>query len=169
MHRPVKSLPCSSSCCGASFSPVVPVSLGPKCRQLQCRHAQPASVLLSAHPSRLTAIHKATKADSGPITLYTPSSARDAVERATAALKQQGDASEAVRLYKLAMSMQPSEDEARAALYNMGCALAKQKQWAAAAGAITAAINDRGLKISVAQQVCVSVCGGGEGACGPAY
>ncbi|GFH31494.1 acetylglucosaminyltransferase, partial [Haematococcus lacustris] len=50
------------------------------------------------------------------------------------------------------MEMKPTDDEARAALYNMGCVLVKQKQWAPAAACVVKAINDYGLKLSVALQ-----------------
>lgn len=46
--------------------------------------------------------------------------------------------------------MTPNDDETRAALYNMGCALAKQRKWAEAAESIVKAINDYSLKLSVA-------------------
>jgi len=64
--------------------------------------------------------------------------------------KDNKDYAEAVRLYKLAMEMKPNDDEARAALYNMGCAQAKMKQWQPATDNILSAINDYGLKLSVA-------------------
>lgn len=46
--------------------------------------------------------------------------------------------------------MKPNDDEARAALYNLGCALAKQKKWAEASESIVTAINAYKLKLSVA-------------------
>eukprot|EP00198_Chlamydomonas_reinhardtii_P013350 XP_001702687.1 predicted protein [Chlamydomonas reinhardtii] len=46
--------------------------------------------------------------------------------------------------------MQPNDDEARAALYNLGCALTKQKKFSEAVEAIERAINDYGLKLIVA-------------------
>lgn len=49
--------------------------------------------------------------------------------------------------------MQPNDDEARAALYNLGCALTKQKKFSEAVEAIERAINDYGLKLIVALRV----------------
>ena len=51
------------------------------------------------------------------------------------------------------MNMNPSREEARAALYNSACCLTKEKQWQAATDAVTDAINNYGLKYAVAQQV----------------
>ncbi|GIL43550.1 hypothetical protein Vafri_1251 [Volvox africanus] len=81
---------------------------------------------------------------------YQPTSAKDAIETATRVFKEQQDIDEAVRLYRTSLEMNPNEDEARAALYNLGCALAKQKKWAEASESIVRAINDYRLKLSVA-------------------
>ncbi|KXZ41224.1 hypothetical protein GPECTOR_636g744 [Gonium pectorale] len=82
--------------------------------------------------------------------LYQPTSARDAIEVGTRVFNEDKDVDEAIRLYRLGLAMNPNEDEARAALYNLGCALAKQKKWAEAADSIVIAINDYRLKLAVA-------------------
>ena len=64
-----------------------------------------------------------------------------------------GNTSEALALFRRSMSMNPSEEEARAALYNSACCLTKEKQWQAATDAVTEAINNYGLKYAVAQEV----------------
>ncbi|KAJ9527361.1 hypothetical protein QJQ45_025630 [Haematococcus lacustris] len=87
-----------------------------------------------------------------PVAKYSPKDARDAIETALRIHKEQKDYDEAARLYTVAMEMKPTDDEARAALYNMGCVLVKQKQWAPAAACVVKAINDYGLKLSVALQ-----------------
>ncbi|GLC51467.1 hypothetical protein PLESTB_000505700 [Pleodorina starrii] len=92
----------------------------------------------------------ASPASSSSKPLYQPTSARDAIETATRVFKEQKDVDEAVRLYRLSLDMKPNEDEARAALYNLGCALAKQKKWAEASESIVRAINDYKLKLAVA-------------------
>lgn len=51
------------------------------------------------------------------------------------------------------MSMNPSQDEARAALFNSACCLVKEKQWQAAADAVAEACNNYGLKYSIAVKV----------------
>ncbi len=84
---------------------------------------------------------------------YQPTSARDAIETATRVFKEEKNYDEAVRLYRLSLEMKPNDDEARAALYNLGCALAKQKKWAEASASIVTAINDYKLKLSVALKV----------------
>lgn len=83
---------------------------------------------------------------------YQPISARDAVETGLQEFRGKAYA-EAVRLYDAAMALGPNEDEARAALYNKGCALAKLRQWRPASDAVTSAINDYNLKLSVALAV----------------
>jgi tetratricopeptide (TPR) repeat protein len=99
---------------------------------------------------------QATKAEGQKRSLapaYEPSSARDAIETATRLQKEKGDYAQAVLLYVRAMEMRPNDDEARAALYNMGCALAKQKQWDKATDCIMQAVNNYSLKLSVALKV----------------
>ena len=81
-----------------------------------------------------------------------PASAEAAVEQGLEAFAK-GDTSEALELFRRSMSMNPSRDEARAALYNSACCLTKEKQWQAATDAVTEAINNYGLKYAVAQQV----------------
>lgn len=84
---------------------------------------------------------------------YMPESATDAIETGTRVFKEEKNSEEAIRLYQLAMQMQPNEDEARAALYNLGCAYAKQKRWKEASENIIRAINDYKLKLVVALKV----------------
>lgn len=80
-----------------------------------------------------------------------PASAEAAVEQGLEAFAK-GDTSEALQLFRRSMSMNPSREEARAALYNSACCLTKEKQWQAATDAVTDAINNYGLKYAVAQQ-----------------
>lgn len=75
------------------------------------------------------------------------------MERGLAAFKERKDYAGAVKLYQMAMQAQPNEDEARAALYNMGCAHAKLKQWKEATDCVMSAINDYNLRLSVALRV----------------
>lgn len=103
-------------------------------------------------PSRDATIVHATKTDKPQ---YQPKSARDAIETADRVFKQQNDYIEAVRLYQLSLEMKPNDDEARAALYNMGCALTKMQQYKAASDCIMRAINDYSLKLAVALKVCM--------------
>jgi len=94
-----------------------------------------------------------------------PTSAKQAVEDGLAAFNDRKDYAEALRLFKAAMDLKPSEEEAIAALYNAGCAHAKRKEWAEAANVILSAVNDYNLKISVALQVrCVACRWVGTGA-----
>jgi len=48
------------------------------------------------------------------------------------------------------MKLDPSDDEARAALYNSACCYTKLKQWQLAVDATVSAVNDYDLKLSVA-------------------
>ncbi|DBB16251.1 TPA: hypothetical protein ACH3X3_014572 [Trebouxia sp. C0006] len=78
-----------------------------------------------------------------------PASAKVAVEQGLEAFAN-GDTTEALRLFRKGLSMNPSKDEARAALYNMACCLVKEKKWQAAADAVSDACNNYGLKYAVA-------------------
>lgn len=82
-----------------------------------------------------------------------PTTAKQAVEDGLAAFNERGDYAEALRLFKAAMDLKPTDEEAIAALYNAGCAHAKRKEWREATDAILKAVNDYKLKISVALQV----------------
>ena len=129
------------------------------------RHA-PSTHCTSFYPSRRCFVHsrvaplpharhvlQASKADTAQAPAYKPTSARDAIETGTNVLKDRKDAAEAIRLFQLGLEMNPNDDETRAALYNLGCALAKQRKWAEAADSIVKAINDHSLKLSVALKV----------------
>lgn len=48
------------------------------------------------------------------------------------------------------MKLDPSDDEARAALYNSACCYTKLKRWQLAVDATVSAVNDYDLKLSVA-------------------
>ena len=65
-------------------------------------------------------------------------------------LFQEGKYEEALPLFLRAMSQQPNEDEARAALYNAACAHTKLGQWQQAAESVVEAINKYELKLTVA-------------------
>jgi len=82
-----------------------------------------------------------------------PKTAREAVEQGLVAFKERKDYAGAVKLYQMAMKANPDDDEARAALYNMGCAYAKLKQWREATDCVVSAINDYNLKLTVALRV----------------
>ncbi|GAX77479.1 hypothetical protein CEUSTIGMA_g4923.t1 [Chlamydomonas eustigma] len=79
-----------------------------------------------------------------------PKSAKEAVESGLLLFNDKKNYAEAIQLFNTAMQLQPTEDEAMAALYNLGCAYAKMKQWKPASEAIVRAINDYRLKLSVA-------------------
>ena len=48
------------------------------------------------------------------------------------------------------VQLNPSQDEARAALYNKGCCHAQMEQWQEAAEAVQQACNNYGLRLAVA-------------------
>ncbi|KIY95615.1 hypothetical protein MNEG_12345, partial [Monoraphidium neglectum] len=81
-----------------------------------------------------------------------PTSAKQAVEEGLEAFNERKDYAEALRLFNAAMGLKPTNEEASAALYNAGCAHAKQKEWQKASDAILRAVNDYNLKLSVALQ-----------------
>jgi tetratricopeptide (TPR) repeat protein len=82
-----------------------------------------------------------------------PKSAKEAVEAGLLLFKEKKRYAEAIHLFNTAMELKPTEDEAMAALYNLGCAYAKSKQWKPASEAIVRAINDYRLRLSVALKV----------------
>lgn len=128
--------------CRSRFQPFLPATA----------HSMHASAR-GAVASRGSVAAAAAKEKSGKAPLYTPTSARDAIETADARLKKDNDTAEAIRLYKLALDMRPSDEEATACWYNLGCALAKAKQWQPAVDAIVTAVNDYNLKIIVPLKV----------------
>ena len=81
--------------------------------------------------------------------------------------EQKGEAgtAEALRLFQAALALGPTPDEARAALYNSACCYAKQRQWQPAVDAVTAAVNDYDLKLTVAINVRLCQSGAHEAAC----
>lgn len=81
-----------------------------------------------------------------------PASAKVAIETGTKEFEKK-NYSDAMDLYMTAMDMNPSEDEARAAMYNLACVHTQQGRWQDAVDAITSAVNDHNLKISVANAV----------------
>jgi TolA-binding protein len=92
----------------------------------------------------------------------TPSTAKAAVEAGLQEFQQSKDYIEAVRLFKAAMDLQPSSEEAAAALFNLGCAYAKLRNFKGASEAIGTAINEHNLKLTVALQVGCIGCGCGD-------
>jgi tetratricopeptide (TPR) repeat protein len=55
---------------------------------------------------------------------------------------------EALAAYRAAMSMEPNEDEARAAQYNQACAHVRLQQWQEASQCLKQAVNVYNLKYS---------------------
>ena len=92
--------------------------------------------------------HAAKKAD-----VSQPNSAKEAVETGLKVFSEEKNYVEAIRLFNAAMQLKPSSEEAAAALFNLGCAYAKQRKWKEACAALKQAIDDHNLKLSVAVQV----------------
>jgi hypothetical protein len=113
-------------------------------RPYQPRAVRPFTDLRPSRAQRAAGL--AARASSG----YEPKSAKDAIEAGTVAFDKDKDTGEAVRLLTLGLQMGPSEDEAMAAYYNLGCVYAKQKQYKLASEAIVKAINDYNLRLIVA-------------------
>lgn len=83
----------------------------------------------------------------------TPTTAKAAVEAGLQVFQERKDYAEAVRLFKAALDLSPNSEEAAAALFNLGCAQAKLRNFKDAAQAIGTAINEHNLKLSVALKV----------------
>lgn len=63
------------------------------------------------------------------------------------------DTKGAIALFEEAMNLNPDQDEARAAIYNIACCQAQLKNWKASANAVESAVNNYGLKLKVALEV----------------
>ena len=113
----------------------------PSCRRLLPSHLAPPHV-----PSQVAKRLICKSATDSPTT------AKSCVEAGLISFKEQRDYSEAIRLFNLSLTKNPNEEEVTAALYNLGCAHAKLKQWKPATEALLKAINDHKLKLSVALQ-----------------
>ena len=100
-------------------------------------------------PYRRTVIIHAAKQDTTSDSPSLPSTPTACVEAGLAKFEG-GDPQGALTLFQKALTLNPNDDEARAALYNSACALTKLKRWDEAADAVVSAVNDRGLKLSVA-------------------
>ena len=85
-----------------------------------------------------------------PTTATLPTTATACVEAGLAVFETKSDYQGALALFQRALTLNPNEDEARAALYNAACALTKLKRWQEAADAVVAAVNDHNLKLAVA-------------------
>lgn len=99
----------------------------------------------SSSPSLLRATTNDKATETAP-----PTTARLAVEQGLEAFRAQ-DYERAASLFAAALELKPlASEEAAAALYNRACALAKLKRWQPAADCLQRAVNDHGLKLSVA-------------------
>lgn len=88
-------------------------------------------------------------------TQYQPASAKDAIETGLKLFNEEKNYTEAARLFNVALEspdFKANGEEKQAALYNLGCAYAKLKQYKPAADSIVRAINDHNLKLTVALQ-----------------
>lgn len=102
--------------------------------------------------STTSAKHRVHAATNTEASSKRANSAKAAVEQGLEAFSK-GNNTEALGLFQQSLKLDPNDDEARAALYNSACCLAKQKEWQAAADAITKACNEHGLKYAVALKV----------------
>lgn len=135
---------------------------------MQCGlQASAAPAKQTRHVLLQTHLHRCAKAFSSPprwsckraVSQLRASTAQDAPASAKVAVEQgleafaKGNSTEALKLFRKGLSMNPTKDEARAALYNSACCLVKEKQWQAAADAVTDACNNYGLKYVVTLKV----------------
>lgn len=129
----------------ASVTSNTQISLHPLHRQL---HKSPKAF---SSPARKCCTRRATVVRASTAQ-QAPASAKAAVEQGLEAF-QKGDTAAALNLFRQALSMNATKDEARAALYNSACCLVKEKKWKAAADAVSEACNNYGLKYAVALKV----------------
>jgi tetratricopeptide (TPR) repeat protein len=111
------------------------------------------SVSASSIPrlASLRAQAKTSSSSQSPSTPPAPTTARQAVEQGLDAFRGgKGDPERAAALFAAALDLRPNSEEAAAALYNQACALAKLRRWQQASDALERAVNEHGLKLSVA-------------------
>ncbi len=113
-----------------------------------CYHWTPVSQ--TTRSSRSSHGLRVQSRSSGSVKAQT--SAKESVE---AGLKLFSDRKykDALEYFQSALQSSPSDDEARAALYNSACAHAKLKQWQPATDAVRRAVNDYKLRLTVAVKV----------------
>jgi hypothetical protein len=110
---------------------------------------RPPAVLLSPR-QRLSSLRAHATGSSDSTSTTKPATARDAVEQGLDAFRTKRDYERAASLFAAALDLRPSSEEAAAALYNQACALAKLRRWQQASDALERAVNEHGLKLSVA-------------------
>lgn len=119
-------------------------------------HVHFGSVLRIQRLSRSSLVPLAAKKTD----VFQPNSAKEAVETGLKVFAEEKNYAEAIRLFNAAMQLKPSSEEAAAALFNLGCAYAKQRKWKEACDALKEAIDDHNLKLSVAVKVSPSITAG---------
>ena len=110
--------------------------------------------LVTSSPSiaklpRLSTRQRIITRASSPKQSNAPQNAQTAVELGLTSFNR-GDHTTALNLFLTAKSLARNDDESAAALYNSACALIKLQRWAEAADAVVEAINNHGLRLSVA-------------------
>lgn len=81
------------------------------------------------------------------------SQAKEAVNAGLFALERKSDPEGAIELFESALTFQPTDQEASAAVYNIACCYVKMKQWQKAADQIVKAVNDYRLDIEIPKKV----------------
>jgi len=92
---------------------------------------------------------RAESGDATPAARPKMASAEAAVTRGLELFNKEKDPKEALLLFEQAMTMNPTEDEARAAYYNAACTLVKLRDYAKARDYLRIACDDYKLKFSV--------------------
>jgi hypothetical protein len=90
-----------------------------------------------------------TKALPKVIAAVSATTAKDAVELGLQQFAA-GETQAALGLFLEAQRLRPTEEEACAAAYNAACCYTRLQRWSEAADAVVSAVNDHGLKLSVA-------------------
>ncbi len=118
-------------------------------RPSHCHRPRTHSRALHTRRQRLSPLRVQSKTSSPA---KSEASAKTSVETGLK-LFSDGQYKDALQYFESAMRAGPSDDEARAALYNAACAHAKLKQWQPATDAVKRAVNDYRLRLTVAIKV----------------
>ena len=87
--------------------------------------------------------------EAGDISVQT---AEEAVNEGLAALEKRSNPIEAIELFRRALVMNPTAQEASAAIYNIACCYVEMKEWQKAADQIVVAVNDYRLDVKIPKQ-----------------
>ena len=114
-----------------------------------CRTPRPVVNKTRIVPLRRRSVRRCDATEAGDTSVQT---AEEAVNEGLAALEKRSSPGEAIELFRRALEMNPTAQEASAAAYNIACCYVEMKEWQKAADQIVVAVNDYRLDIKIPNQ-----------------